>query len=222
VLKVRVVRLPNTAVPEEFEALAGDPEVDFAFIERPEELGAPDMVILPGSRATIPDLQFMRERGMERAIREAVGRGALLFGICGGFQMMGAELHDPERLEGGAAHTRGLGIFPLTTTFTGERIDEPVEATAAPGSFMEAGESVRGFELHGGRSALLDDRVLPLFREQARGCPDCPLAIAAPDFAAIGTYLHGVLADPVFRRRLLDHLLTRRRTRRSPGERTDS
>ena len=210
ILTVRVLRLPNSAIPEEFAALAAEPDVDLAFVERAQELGIPDLVILPGSEATIPDLAFLHESGMDRALRHAADGGSLLFGICGGFQMMGTELHDPEGLEGGVGHAKGLGIFDLATTFTREKIDEPVAATGAGAGFLGEGERVSGFELHGGRSTLAGDGAVPLFREPAKGGSSCPLGVATRDYSAMGTYLHGVLADPVFRRRILDHLRSRK------------
>lgn len=215
-LTIRVVRAPHTALPEEFDALAAEPDVELSFVDRPDELGVPDMVVLPGSEATIPDLMYLRESGMKRAIRRAAEGGSLLFGVCGGFQMMGRTLEDPEGVEGDVPHALGLGVFDLTTTFTRHKIDEPVEATAAPArpdaapGFLARGEKVSGFELHRGRSVLQDDGAVPLFVEWAKGGSSCPLAVATKDYSAVGTYLHGVLADPVFRRRILEHLRERR------------
>jgi adenosylcobyric acid synthase len=209
-ITVRIVRLPNSAMPEEFDALAAEPEVDLAFVDSPAELGVPDMVVLPGSEATIPDLAHMRETGMDAAVRRAAEAGSLLFGICGGFQMLGSELHDPEGLEGGSPKATGLGVFDLITRFTRENIDEPVRATSAGGGFLPEGGAVSGFELHGGQSILRGEGAVPLFNEPAGGDASCPLGIATRDYAAIGTYLHGVLADPLFRRSILDHLQSRK------------
>jgi adenosylcobyric acid synthase len=209
-LVVRIVRLPQSAVLEEYEALAAEPGVDLAFVDRPEDLGLADMVVLPGSEATLPDLAHLRATGMEAAVGHAAAGGALLFGICGGFQMMGSELLDPERLEGGAERASGLAIFDLVTTFTREKIDEPVRATGAA-AFLPAGAEVSGFETHGGQSVLRSGDAAPLFHEAARGSAACPLGLATRDYAAMGTYLHGVLADPVFRRHLLALLRDRRK-----------
>jgi adenosylcobyric acid synthase len=214
VLAVRVIRLPNSAVLEEVEALAAEPDVDLRFVDGPHDLEGADMVILPGSRGTIPDLSHLRERGYEGALRAAVEAGSVLFGICGGFQMLGTELHDPEGLEGGAASAAGLGFFDLVTTFTRDRIDEPVQATASAG-FLAEGDRVSGFELHGGRSTLRDDGLVRLFQDSVRGGGDCPLGVTTREYAVMGTYLHGVLADPVFRSRILEHL--RRRKRSAPA-----
>jgi adenosylcobyric acid synthase len=212
-LSVRVVRLPHSAVPEEFDALAGEPDVDLSFVDRPEDLGTPDLIILPGSKATIPDLIHLRESGMEAAVRQAVEHGAVLFGICGGFQMMGRELHDPEGLEGAVPTAPGLGVFHLVTRFTRERIDEPVQATGAAGGFLAGGTPVSGFELHGGRSILEGHDAVSLFNEPAKGDSTCPLGVTTRDYAAMGTYLHGVLADDRFRARLLEHLHARKAKR---------
>lgn len=208
-ITIRIVRLPHSAVEEEFDALAAESGVDLAYVERPEDLGVPDMVVLPGSEASIPDMERMREIGMHAAMRRAAQGGSLLFGICGGFQMMGREMLDPEGLEGGAPSAEGLGIFDMVTTFTRDRIDEKVRATGAPGGFLEEGAEVSGFELHGGRSAMGGDGVVPLFKEEAKGGSACPLGVATRDYSAMGTYLHGVLADPLFRRRILGHLRAR-------------
>ncbi|MFN2433025.1 MAG: hypothetical protein ABR599_09495 [Gemmatimonadota bacterium] len=213
-LTVRILRLPHSAHPEEFEALAAEPEVDLRFVDRAEELGVPDMVVLPGSEATIPDVTRMRETGMDAAVRRAAERGSLLFGICGGFQMLGTELHDPEGLEGGAPTANGLGVLPVRTTFTRNSIDERVQASAGRAGFLDPGATVSGFELHGGCSTVEEGAdVVSLLQENAKGDSICPLALATRDYAAMGTYLHGILADPVFRRRILEHLRSRRRQR---------
>ncbi len=212
-ITVRIVRLPNSAMPEEFDALAAEPGVELAFVDSPAELGVPDMVVLPGSEATIPDLAHMRETGMDAAVRRAAEGGSLIFGICGGFQMMGSELHDPQGLEGGAPRATGLGVFDLVTRFTRDEIDEPVRVTGAAGGFLPKGGEVSGFVLHGGRSTLRGEDAVPLFTEPARGASSCPLGIATRDYSAMGTYLHGVLADPLFRRCIIEHL----RSRKHPG-----
>ncbi len=209
-LTVRVIRTPNFSVPHEYEAIAAEPEVDFAYVYRPQELGVPDLVVLPGSKRTIPDLLFLRESGMDRAIEQARAGGATLLGICGGFQIMGTELQDLEGFDSEVPRATGLAIFDLTTTFGPEKINEPVGATAVGGEFLREGEHVSGFELHRGRSTFGGDGAVPLFREMAQGGSECPVGLATGDYGALGTYLHGVLADPVFRRGLLEYLRRRR------------
>ncbi|MBA2563886.1 MAG: hypothetical protein H0V09_00490 [Gemmatimonadetes bacterium] len=221
-LTVRVIRTPSSAIPEEFDALAAEPDVELVFTDRPDELGAPDMVVLPGSEATIPDTLFLRASGMDAAIRRAAENGSLIFGICGGFQMMGTELSDPDGLESDTPRAEGLGIFEMATTFTRDRIDERVDASGpsggagGEGGFLPQDARVTGFELHGGRSVVRPtSEVVPLFDRATGGSPECPLGIATRDYAAMGTYLHGVLADPIFRKRILEHLRARRAARQA-------
>ena len=208
-VRVALVQLPHCADQREFEPLANDPEVELVRATRPEELEGCELVVVPGTKRTIPDLEWMRSTGMLDAVEGAASRGAVLFGICGGFQMLGRELLDPEAIEGATPRCEGLGRFDVTTTFTREKIDQPVEATAS-GGFLDVGSRVVGFELHGGRSTLHAGDVVRLFDEQVLGDCDCPLGIANRDLTVIGTYLHGVLADETFRRRLLAHLRERR------------
>ena len=207
---VRILRFPSLGEEHEFDALATEPDVDCRWIERPEELAGADLVILPGSEATLADLAWMRAQGLEDGVRRAARDGAVLLGVCGGFQIMGVELRDPERIEKGAESAEGMGIFDLSTTFTRDLIDEPTTGTSR-GGLLPAGTRVTGNELHGGRSVLRDAAgVTSLFDEETKGGASCPLAIATHDMAAIGTYLHGILADPGFRAALLARLRERR------------
>ena len=210
---VKIVKLPNAGHFEEFDALVNEPGVQTTFIESPDQLGRPDLIVLPGTEKTIPDLEWLRDTGMEASLRDAMSTGALLFGICGGFQMMGRELRDPEHLEGAAEQAEGLRLFDLDTTFTRDGINEPVRASAA-GGFLPAGTRVVGFEEHGGRSVLRDGGdAVSLFEQDALGGGSCPLGVATKDLAVMGTYLHGVLSDPAFRRALLDHVRARKKMR---------
>jgi adenosylcobyric acid synthase len=210
-LDVAFVDLPNNAGVEELQPLFDEPSVIVRRVLRAEDLGAPDMVVIPGTEATLADLAWLRERGLDRALLEAASRGSVLFGICGGFQMLGSRLLDPERVEKGAGEADGLSVFEMETRFTRDLIDEPVTAQGG-GGFLAANESVSGWEEHGGRSVMRGD-VLNLLDRDALGGTACPLMVATRDMGAFGTYLHGVLADTTFRRRLLDHLRERRSAR---------
>jgi adenosylcobyric acid synthase len=208
-LRVALVRLPHCTDFSEFDALGAEPGVDMRLVTTPDELGACDLVVLPGTERTIPDLEWLRESGMLAAVEAAVASGALLFGICGGFQMFGAELLDPDAVEGPTPRAAGLGLFDVTTTFTTDAIHQPVTATGT-GGFLRSGEGVTGYELHGGRSVLRGEEAVRLFEQEMLGGSSCPLGLATRDYSVMGTYLHGVLSDATFRAALLDHLLTRR------------
>ena len=118
-LDVRLIRLPNCTDYSEFDALAAEPGVDMTLVDAPEQLGQPDLIVLPGTEKTIPDLEWLRSTGLEAAVRAVMTRGSLLFGICGGFQMMGEALRDPEHREGPTELAMGMRLFDLDTTFAG-------------------------------------------------------------------------------------------------------
>lgn len=214
-LRVAILRFPDIGEPQEFDALFGEDSVRARWVADPADVEDADLVILPGSEKTLADLAWMRERGLDAAVLRAHRRGAVLLGICGGFQVMGARLRDPQRREGGGAEAEGLRLLELDTEFGGEAIEEPTVGTAL-GGLLPAGHRVRGRELHGGRSTLRGDAHVPLFGEDVKGGGACPLGVATRDLRVIGTYLHDVLADDAFRARLLE-LVESRRGRPAPA-----
>jgi adenosylcobyric acid synthase len=142
--RVAVVRFPRISNFTDVDALGLEPDLDVVFAADPRDLGDADLVVLPGTRATISDLAWLRARGLDRAIAAHVRRGGLLLGICGGFQMLGREIADPDGVEDAAAATvQGLGLLDVRTTFA-------VEKTLAlpTGSFQ--GVLVSGYEIHHG------------------------------------------------------------------------
>ncbi|MFG1705254.1 cobyric acid synthase [Nonomuraea sp. M3C6] len=141
-LRVAVVRLPRISNFTDLDALAAEPGVVVRFVTDPVELDDADLVVLPGSRATVTDLAWLRERGLAAAIE---GRGGPVLGICGGFQMLGREIVD--EVESGAGQVEGLGRLPVRVEFAGEkRLGRP-EGVAY-------GEPVLAYEIHHGRASV--------------------------------------------------------------------
>lgn len=142
--RVVVVRLPRISNFTDVDALGLEPDLDVVFASDPRDLTDADLVVLPGTRSTIADLAWLRARGLDSAIRQHVRRGGLLLGICGGCQMLGREIADPDGVEDAAGATvRGLGLLDLRTTFT-------VEKTLALPSGSFQGVPVSGYEIHHG------------------------------------------------------------------------
>jgi adenosylcobyric acid synthase len=179
-LRVAVVRLPRISNFTDVDALGLEPAVDVVFAAEPRALAGADVVVLPGTRATLADLAWLRERGLDRPIGEHAASGRPVLGICGGFQMLGHTVSDPEGVEGPAgAEAPGLGLLDVATVFGPEKV------LALPhGSVL--GEEVRGYEIHHGRVT--------------RG----PAAEEFPGGAAagvvFGTMWHGSLESDGFRR----------------------
>ena len=182
VLRVAVVRFPRISNFTDVDALAVEPNVDVRFVDGPDAVHEADLVVLPGSRATLDDLAWLRERGLEGALVERHRGGEPILGICGGFQMLGEHLADPESVESGsAASAVGLGVLPVRTRFAREK------SLGRPrGSAL--GEEVSGYEVHHGEVTV-------------RGGE--PFLGGCRDGASWGTLWHGVLENDGFRRAFL-------------------
>ncbi len=223
-LDIAVIRYPRISNFTDFAPLAAEPDVSLRYVSSPSELGCPDAVILPGTKDTIGDLEFLRVQGLEGAICRLIegDTQTQLVGICGGYQMLGEQLHDPEAVESGQARsTRGLGLLPLSTTFVpGKRTirvyGHTVDNLPVPLVPSDRLLPIEGYEIHSGTTKRLQD-IRPLFMLQAEGLEpgqggvkenSHPEGAARADGRVFGTYLHGVFHNDAWRRALLDGLRT--------------
>jgi adenosylcobyric acid synthase len=139
VLDVAVVRFPRISNFTDLDPLAAEPAVTVRFVGDAAALGTPDLVVLPGTKATVADLHWLRERGLAEALRRT---DATVLGVCGGYQMLGEVIHDD--VESGAGAVAGLGLLPVSTTFAPEKVTRRVTGTAL-------GHPVAGYRIHHGR-----------------------------------------------------------------------
>ncbi|MDN4161477.1 cobyric acid synthase [Nocardioides abyssi] len=148
--RVAVVRLPRISNYTDVDALGIEPALDVVFVSDPRDLADADLVVVPGTRATVADLAWLRDRGLDEALVRHVRAGRPLLGICGGYQLLGTEVADPHGVEG-APGTRvaGLGLLPVTTTFAPDKVLHlpSGEALGAPAA---------GYEIHHGRVTPAD------------------------------------------------------------------
>lgn len=155
-LDIAVIRLPRISNFTDFTALATEPGVSVRYVSSVRELGEPDVLILPGTKSTIRDLDWLRSTGLEAKILQKQARDTLILGICGGFQMLGTEVVDVEGVEGPVgARTRGLGLLPLRTEFEAEktRTQTRLVLEGLTGEFAALnGQRVDGYEIHMGRT----------------------------------------------------------------------
>ncbi|MEF2967014.1 cobyric acid synthase [Paenibacillus sp. M1] len=222
-LDIAVIRYPLISNFTDFDILAAEPDVSLRYIQHPSQLGDPDIIILPGSKNTIGDLEYVRRQGLDEAIREAMERRShtRLAGICGGYQMLGREMHDPEAVESPAPrHAEGLGWLPLETTFIPGKTTIRVSGTTAAGQSVlipgsKTGYPIRGYEIHAGRTvacgkteagADLEAEVIPLFRIHEEGGAERPEGCTRPDGRVFGTYLHGLFQNNEWRRAWLNRV----------------
>ena len=215
-IDVAVIRLPHISNFDDFDPLRAEADVAVRFVDRVEDVGRPDLLILPGTKTTTADLKYLRERGLTSRIVELAHTGVPVLGICGGYQMLGETIRDPSGVESDELEVQGLGLLPVTTTFAAEKQTTRARGSiqAGRGLFANAhGLEVTGYEIHMGQtSGLPQARSTPLQRVMARGDE-----VAADDDGAVsedgmiaGTYFHGLFENDTLRHALLANLAARK------------
>jgi adenosylcobyric acid synthase len=177
-LRVAVVRLPRISNFTDVDALCLEPALEVAFTDDPRSVRAADVVVLPGTRATVADLVWLRELGLADAVCDHAVRGGAVLGICGGFQMLGHQVADPECVEGEAGvSVPGLGLLDVSTTFGPEKVLGTPSGTGL-------GVPVAGYEIHHGRVRVHTGDEVPG---------------GVRTGAVVGTMWHGCLEGDAFR-----------------------
>ena len=156
-LDLAVIRLPYLSNFTDFSPFERYANVSLRYVTSVRELGQPDLIFLPGTKSTIADLVWLRESGLESAILQQAARGTLIFGVCGGYQMLGQRILDPDGVESTPGRElRGLGLLDMETVFQGDKIQRQTSGvfSGVPGVFSALnGLSYEGYEIHMGRSA---------------------------------------------------------------------
>ena len=187
-VNVAVVMLKHLSNYTDFDALERDPRVHLFYTNNTDDISKADIIILPGSKSTLSDLYELRRNGCAKAIVRARREGATVLGICGGYQLMGMEVCDPDHVEGDIERLPGLGLLPTTTVMSGEKRTRQVKAQLCGGG------TVSGYEIHMGESRPLGEAVprpLAVFDD---GGEDGYIV----DDKCMGTYIHGILDNPSF------------------------
>ena len=192
ILDLAVIRLPRISNFTDFNPLESIPGVSLRYVRHVHELGSPDMILLPGTKNTMEDLLWMRQNGLEAAVLKEAAKGKIIFGICGGYQMLGETLSDPHHVEAGG-QIKGMGLLPMDTVFV-----EAKTRTRVQGHFLElpgilhsmSGIPLEGYEIHMGTSRPNQDAV------QASKIVDQVTKEEKEDGLCAGnvygTYVHGV------------------------------
>ncbi len=180
-LDVAAIRLPRISNFTDFSPFERYENVSLRYVEKVSELGAPDMILIPGTKSTIADLQWLRQSGLEAAVLKEAARGTLVFGVCGGYQMLGSAVSDPDGVEAaGVTQLRGMGLLPMETVFHGEKVQ-----TQTRGRFSGVkgllsglnGLAYEGYEIHMGRS----EEKMPALAGEGN---------------VYGSYVHGIFDAP--------------------------
>ena len=192
---VAMIRLPRISNFTDIDPFFDEPEVGVRLIGHVNELGTPDLLILPGTKSTMDDLAWLKAQGFDQAITHLREYGTKIIGICGGFQMLGETLLDPEAVEGNGESADGLGLLPMETIFVGNK--KTVQMTGVRGQ-----DTLTGYEIHLGRTKILRDAVSPfLLLEDGRED-----GAVSQDEQVIGTYFHGLFHNRPFTRQLVNEI----------------
>lgn len=191
-IDIAVIRIPRISNFTDFNPLESIPGVSLRYVKHTGDLKSPDVIILPGTKNTMEDLRWLRESGMEALILKAAGRGTLIFGICGGYQMLGETLSDPHGVEAGGS-MRGMGLLPMDTVFA-----EKKTRTQVTGKFLDlsgdyetlSGVEFTGYEIHMGDSVR---------KGRAKPCTSVRDGVTEEEKTegtftenVCGTYVHGI------------------------------
>jgi adenosylcobyric acid synthase len=217
-VNVAVTLLPRMSNFTDFNPLAAEFDVALRYVASPLDIAGADVVVLPGSKNTIADLKHLRRAGFSEALKEHVGRGGELMGICGGYQMLGRVISDPHDVEAGG-RTQGLGFLDVATELLPHKTTMQVEALPLHVDALPD-NMVCGYEIHMGRTrrgtALPCFRILRRVGQEGMGGDPSWKEQEAEDGAiradrlVWGTYIHGVFDRPSFRRLWLNQLRQRK------------
>lgn len=184
---IAVIRLPRISNFTDLSPFERYENVSVRYIDNVGDLHQPDMIVLPGTKSTIADLRWLRQSGLEAAIQKLAASGTLVFGICGGYQMLGNSVSDPEQVEAtGISEIAGLGLLDMATVFLGEKVQKQVSGVFSGVNGLLAclnGLGYQGYEIHMGRS----EDILPVLVGGVSG--DSRMSV-------YGSYVHGIFDAP--------------------------
>lgn len=215
VLDFAVISLPHISNFTDFHVLERIPEVCLRYVKKVGELGNPDLILLPGTKNTMADLIWLREGGLESAIlRQVKEEQSMVIGICGGYQMLGEKLSDPEGVEGLAGGViRGMGLLPAETIFSGQKTRTQIKGRLLEKSRMFAefsGEAMTGYEIHMGLTRMVGEKMVGGNKDSCTwsicledGRKD---GMERGDGRVFGSYLHGLFDNEKLTEALLQRL----------------
>ncbi len=211
-LDLCVIRTPHMSNFEDVLPLEHESDVVVRFVDDPATVEGADLVILPGSKSTLTDLEYLRASGFATKLEQRANAGQLILGICGGFQMLGREIFDPQQVEGTKTQATGLGLLPVVTRFQAHKTTASVRASALAETFLSPGDvSLQAYEIHMGE-VTRDPSVRPLFVIHERNGAQLSLLDGAISASGnvLGSLLHGCLSNDILRHHLLSQLWRRR------------
>lgn len=204
-LRIVVLRLNSISNFTDFVPFMYEPDVDLVFSTNRSDLAHADLIVIPGSKNTVRDLQALRASGVDGLVAHAANTGTPIVGVCGGYQMLGHRILDPHCVESDSKEVAGLGLLNVVTEFVGSKLTSQTEAAT---SMFGGIRDMHGYEIHMGRTT--GDVGLFNLKRLSGGVQERELADGSSNGSVWGTYLHGVFDNDAFRHALLNGLRPRR------------
>lgn len=208
-IRIAVIQTPKISNFTDFDALAHEKDVALYYVKSVEDLGEPDVIMLPGSKNTTEDMLYLRKSGLGEKILAHAKAGKAVIGICGGYQMLGEVIRDPQHTESQNDEAAGLGLLGMETVFASEKLTSQVVAQCHDLHFMGqsiSADNLQGYEIHMGHTAFTreaDKHPFTVCQRRGKACASQEgTANAAGN--VFGTYIHGVFDNDVFRRSVLN------------------
>ena len=210
-IDVKVLYLPHVSNFTDFDPLEREKDVSLRYVKMGERLGEPDLLIIPGSKNTLDDLYCLKKFGYQEEITNRAKKGTVIVGICGGYQMLGRELCDPEHSESSREKIKGLGLINGVTTLRPKKITFQVRARLLPDSLLDNQDELSGYEIHTGETVLSGDEK-PLFKITKRGFTQTDIndGVVSKKGMVWGTYIHGIFDNNSFRRAFINFLRSKK------------
>jgi adenosylcobyric acid synthase len=210
---IAVVGLPHIANFDDFDPLEREPRVRLRYVEAGDELGEPDLIILPGTKNTVADLGYLRATNRDCEIISLVSRGTPIIGICGGYQMLGSTIHDPDGIESAKPISAGLALLPVHSRFTSTKSTHQIRGRVVRSMGMLAradGTEIRGYEIHMGQTeGNKFSHPIELTERSLQRCAAFDGCLSQ-DGNIMGTYIHGLFHNDRLRQAILSELASRK------------
>ncbi len=208
-IRISVIKLPHISNFTDLDPFVFEPDIGIHYTEAPEDLEGVDLVVIPGSKNTIHDLKWLKERGIAEVIIDYARGGGRVIGICGGFQMLGCVIRDPSGVESSVKEIKGLGLLDVETVMGKEKKLSQVEAVVKEGVVDNESYRVYGYEIHMGHTLCREKKFSVMVRREGTTAEMDDGAVSE-DGNVWGTYIHGIFNNDNFRRAILNEIRSMR------------
>ncbi|MDI6785709.1 MAG: cobyric acid synthase [bacterium] len=207
-IEVKIIKLPRISNFTDFEYLEKEEDVNLKYVDKFDEIGEPDLLIIPGTKNTISDLIYLHSSQIAQKIKTIANNGTMILGICGGYQMLGRKVMDNYNVESSYKEIEGLGLLDIETFINKSKVTYQVKAKLSGlKNLIDCNQEISGYEIHCGRTKSNEDNFTFEVLEQIGGKKDSyEEGSISKDGTIIGTYIHGIFENNEFRNKFINYL----------------